>query len=102
VAGQLTGVEGYTESLGTGVLAGINLARLLQGRAPALPPPITMLGALMAYLRSADPKGFQPMNANFGLLPPLEPPCRDRARKKALLAERALEAMRAFAAEVCA
>jgi methylenetetrahydrofolate--tRNA-(uracil-5-)-methyltransferase len=102
VAGQLTGVEGYTESLGTGLLAGINLARLLQGRSPALPPPTTMLGALMAYLRDADPKGFQPMNANFGLLPPLEPPCRDRTRKKALLAERALEAMRVFAAEVSA
>ena len=100
VAGQLTGVEGYTESLATGLLAGINLARVLRGGAPALPPPTTMLGALMAYLRDADPKGFQPMNANFGLLPPLEPPCRDRARKKALLAERALEAMRAFAAEV--
>ena len=102
VAGQLTGVEGYTESLGTGLLAGIYLARLLQGREPALPPPATMLGALLAYLRNADPKGFQPMNANFGLLPPLEPPCRDRTRKKALLAERALEAMRAFAAEVSA
>jgi len=102
VAGQLTGVEGYTESLGTGLLAGINLARLLQGREPALPPATTMLGALLAYLRDADPEGFQPMNANFGLLPPLEPPCRDRTRKKALLAGRALEAMRAFAAEVSA
>ncbi|MGD0991584.1 MAG: methylenetetrahydrofolate--tRNA-(uracil(54)-C(5))-methyltransferase (FADH(2)-oxidizing) TrmFO [Gemmatimonadales bacterium] len=99
IAGQLTGVEGYTESLGTGVLAGINLARLLGGRSPALPPPTTMLGALMAYLRDADPKGFQPMNANFGLLPPLEQPTRDKARKKAMLAERALEAMRAFARE---
>ncbi len=102
VAGQLTGVEGYTESLGTGLLAGVQLARLLRGLAPAIPPATTMLGALMAYLRDADPKGFQPMNANFGLLPPLEvpPPSKDRARKKALLAERALEAMRAFAAEV--
>lgn len=100
VAGQLTGVEGYTESLGTGLLAGINLARVLQGREPALPPATTMLGALMAYLRDADPRGFQPMNANFGLLPPLEQPCRDRARRKALLAERALEAMGAFAAGI--
>jgi len=100
IAGQLTGVEGYTESLGTGLLAGINLARLLEGGEPALPPPTTMLGALMAYLRDADPKGFQPMNANFGLLPPLEQPVRDRTRRKALLAERALEAMRAFARDV--
>jgi len=100
VAGQLTGVEGYTESLGTGLLAGINLARVLQGREPAIPPPTTMLGALMSYLRDADPRGFQPMNANFGLLPPLEQsPPRDRTRRKALLAERALEAMRGFAAE---
>ena len=100
VAGQLAGVEGYTESLGTGLLAGINLARLLRGLEPAIPPPTTMLGALMAYLRDADPKGFQPMNANFGLLPPLEQAPRDRARRKALLAERALEAMRVFAQEV--
>ena len=100
VAGQLTGVEGYTESLATGLLAGINLSRLLRGLEPALPPPTTMLGALMAYLRDADPGGFQPMNANFGLLPPLEPRERDRAKKKALLAARALEAMRAFAAEI--
>ena len=71
-AGQLTGVEGYTESLGTGILAGINLARHLDGEPPAVPPPTTMLGALYRYLRDADPKHFQPMNANFGLLEPLE------------------------------
>ncbi len=97
-AGQLTGVEGYTESLGTGLLAGINLARILEGRAPALPPPTTMLGALLAYLRDADPKRFQPMNANFGLLTPLERPPRDKQKKKAELAGRALADMRAFVA----
>ncbi|HEY3933603.1 MAG TPA: methylenetetrahydrofolate--tRNA-(uracil(54)-C(5))-methyltransferase (FADH(2)-oxidizing) TrmFO [Gemmatimonadales bacterium] len=70
-AGQLTGVEGYTESLGTGILAGINLARVLQGEAPAVPPPTTMLGALLRYLAEANPAHFQPMNANFGLLDPL-------------------------------
>ncbi len=100
VAGQLTGVEGYTESLGTGLLAGINLARVLRGEEPAIPPPTTMLGALMAYLREADSRGFQPMNANFGLLAPLDAPPQGRARRKALLAERALEAMRAFAESV--
>ena len=99
-AGQLTGIEGYTESLGTGLLAGINLARLLRGREPLLPPPETMLGALYAYLRSADPAAFQPMNANFGLLPPLAQAPRDRAAKRALLVERALAAMRAFAGSV--
>lgn len=71
-AGQLTGVEGYTESLGTGLLAGINLARVLEGKSPTVPPPTTMLGGLLRYLREADPDHFQPMNANFGLLDPLE------------------------------
>lgn len=71
-AGQLTGVEGYTESLGTGLLAGINLARRLQGLEAVIPPPTTMLGGLYRYLREADPKHFQPMNANFGLVDPLE------------------------------
>ena len=70
-AGQLTGVEGYTESLGTGLLAGINLARRLVGNLAVVPPPTTMLGGLYRYLRDADPRHFQPMNANFGLLDPL-------------------------------
>lgn len=70
-AGQLTGVEGYTESLGTGLLAGINLARRLVGNPAVVPPPTTMLGGLYRYLRDADPRHFQPMNANFGLLDPL-------------------------------
>jgi methylenetetrahydrofolate--tRNA-(uracil-5-)-methyltransferase len=89
-AGQLTGVEGYTESLGTGLLAGINLARRLCGHAATVPPPTTMLGALYRYLREADPKHFQPMNANFGLLEPLEVTERiSKDRKKQLLVERA-------------
>src|SRR5207302_7250019 len=66
-AGQLTGVEGYTESAATGILAGINLARLLVGEDPLLPPPTTMLGALYRYVHSADTEHFQPMKANFGL-----------------------------------
>jgi methylenetetrahydrofolate--tRNA-(uracil-5-)-methyltransferase len=88
-AGQITGVEGYTESLGTGLLAGINLARHLEGKPPAVPPPTTMLGGLYRYLAEADPKHFQPMNANFGLLDPLPGKVR-KADRKALLAERAL------------
>ncbi len=96
-AGQLVGVEGYTESLGTGLLAGINLARMLHGEAPMIPPPETMLGALLAYAHQADPGRFQPMNANFGLLPPLDRVVRDKQKKKALLSERALAAMRDFA-----
>lgn len=70
-AGQLTGVEGYTESLGTGLLAGINLSRRLEGKPVSVPPPTTMLGGLYRYLREADPRHFQPMNANYGLLEPL-------------------------------
>jgi methylenetetrahydrofolate--tRNA-(uracil-5-)-methyltransferase len=89
-AGQLTGVEGYTESAATGLLAGINLARLVAGEEPLVPPPTTMLGALYRYLREADPAHFQPMNANFGLVEPLETPVKDKQAKKEKLAERAL------------
>jgi methylenetetrahydrofolate--tRNA-(uracil-5-)-methyltransferase len=92
-AGQLTGVEGYTESSATGLLAGINLSRLLSGGEPVIPPPTTMLGALYRYLNEADPRHFQPMNANFGLLDDLEPPVRDKRRKRELLAVRALRAL---------
>jgi len=96
-AGQITGVEGYTESAATGLLAGINLARILAGEPPLVPPPTTMLGALYRYLREADPAHFQPMNANFGLVDPLAAPPRDKARRKELLAERALRDIEAFA-----
>ncbi len=99
-AGQITGVEGYTESAATGLLAGINLARLLAGEAPQLPPPTTMLGALCRYLREADPAHFQPMNANFGLLEPLEAPPRDKARRRERLVERSLADIDAFARAV--
>lgn len=88
-AGQITGVEGYTESLGTGLLAGLNLHRLLTGKPVAVPPPTTMLGGLLRYLREADPKHFQPMNANFGLLDPVAGG-RGRGDRRALAAERAL------------
>jgi len=96
-AGQITGVEGYTESAATGQLAGINLSRLLAGEEPLLPPPTTMLGALFRYVHTADPEHFQPMNANFGLLEPLEPPVEDKTRKRALLVERALADIDQFA-----
>ena len=99
-AGQITGVEGYTESAATGLLAGLNLARLLAGEAPLVPPPTTMLGALCRYLREAEPGHFQPMNANFGLIDPLAAPPRDKARRKERLAERALGDMDAFARAV--
>lgn len=100
-AGQLTGVEGYTESLGTGLLAGINLARRLQGKPATVPPPTTMLGALYRYLREADPAHFQPMNANFGLLEPLEIRGRvSKERKRELLVARALAEFEAWRREL--
>src|SRR6266550_4515477 len=92
-AGQITGVEGYTESSATGLLAGINLARMIEGNDPVLPPPTTMLGALYRYMREADPAHFQPMNANFGLVDDLPNPIRDKKRKREMIAERALAMM---------
>ena len=92
-AGQITGVEGYTESSATGLLAGINLSRILAGEAPVIPPPTTMLGALYRYMREADPKHFQPMNANFGLLDELPERVRDKKQKREMFAERALRDM---------
>jgi methylenetetrahydrofolate--tRNA-(uracil-5-)-methyltransferase len=98
-AGQLTGVEGYTESLGTGLLAGINLARRLEGRPAAVPPPTTMLGGLYRYLGEADPRHFQPMNANFGLLDPLPGKVRKDA-KRSLLVDRARHDFLTFLGEL--
>ncbi len=97
-AGQITGVEGYTESSATGLLAGINLARIVDGLPPVIPPPTTMLGGLYRYLREADPAHFQPMNANFGLLDDLGERVRDKRRKRELLAERALTDLRQWRA----
>jgi len=99
-AGQLVGVEGYTESLGTGILCGINLGRILGGDDPVLPPEETMLGSLLRYVHDADQKSFQPMNANFGLLPPLAHRVRDKRKKREALASRALDAMSGFVARL--
>ena len=95
-AGQITGVEGYTESSSTGLLAGINLVRILGGEAPVIPPATTMMGALYRYMNEADPKHFQPMNANFGLLDDLPEQVRDKKKKREMFAERALAAMQAW------
>ena len=92
-AGQITGVEGYLGSIATGALAGINAARLAEGREAVCPPRTTMLGALCRYISGAELESFQPMKANFGLLPELEagPRRTGKREKHALLAERALE-----------
>jgi methylenetetrahydrofolate--tRNA-(uracil-5-)-methyltransferase len=81
-AGQLTGVEGYTESAASGILAGINMSRLLSNAEPVVPPPSTMLGGLYNYLRNAPPSAFQPMNSNFGLLEPLKEYVRDKSLRR--------------------
>jgi methylenetetrahydrofolate--tRNA-(uracil-5-)-methyltransferase len=88
-AGQLTGVEGYTESAASGILAGVNMTRLLAGLDPVIPPPTTMMGGLHRYLREAEPARFQPMNSNWGLVDPLETSVRDKKQKREALGERA-------------
>ena len=95
-AGQMTGVEGYVESAASGLVAGINAARLAKGQRPLVFPRETCHGALAAYITEADSRHFQPMNVNFGLLPPLEGRIRDKKRKKEMLAERALCALEDF------
>ena len=88
-AGQITGVEGYMGNIATGLLAGVNAARVLNDEAPLKLPQTTMLGALCHYVTHADLKDFQPMKANFGILPPLESKTAKRERGAAY-AERAL------------
>ncbi len=95
-AGQMTGVEGYVESAGNGLVAGINAARLAAGEDPVVFPPETAHGALCHYITTADPEHFQPMNVNFGLLPPLAERVRDKKLKKQRQAERALASLEAF------
>ena len=90
-AGQLVGVEGYTESAAMGGLAGINAARALAGLPLVTPPPTTAHGCLVSHIALADPRHFQPMNTNFGLFPPLPSPPRDKEKKRQLISQRALE-----------
>ncbi len=98
-AGQITGVEGYAGNIATGLLAGINAARLLKGHGPLEMPKETMVGALCHYITHASAADFQPMKANFGILPPLENPGKGRRNKRqrmALYAQRALESLDQF------
>jgi methylenetetrahydrofolate--tRNA-(uracil-5-)-methyltransferase len=92
-AGQITGVEGYVESAATGILAGRNAARLIQGQPLLTLPETTMLGALVQYVAHYDGKDFQPMNSNWGIVPPLPDRIRDKKEKSRLLAERGLAAL---------
>jgi methylenetetrahydrofolate--tRNA-(uracil-5-)-methyltransferase len=94
-AGQMTGVEGYLESAATGLLAGINAARLIAKKPLVVPPPTTVLGALLSYITDPERKSFQPMNVNFGLLPPLLEPVRKKAKKE-MMARRAVADIEAW------
>jgi methylenetetrahydrofolate--tRNA-(uracil-5-)-methyltransferase len=90
-AGQLTGVEGYTESAASGILAGINLSRLLAGEDAIIPPPTTVLGGLFQYLSEAKSGHFQPMNSNWGLVEPLPKRIKNKKERRERLGERAQE-----------
>lgn len=90
-AGQLVGVEGYTDSAAMGGLAGINAACARAGLPLVTPPSTTAHGCLLSYITTTDPRHFQPMNTNFGLFPPLAARVRDKERKRQLISQRALE-----------
>ena len=92
-AGQMTGVEGYVESASSGLIAGVNVAMAVLGKEPVDFPIETALGALAHYISNASTKNFQPMNINFGLMPPLNIRIRKKREKNALIAERALKAL---------
>jgi methylenetetrahydrofolate--tRNA-(uracil-5-)-methyltransferase len=93
LCGQIAGVEGYVESAASGLMTGLYVSDLLAGGEPAPPPETTMTGAILGKLSSEDPGPFQPVNAQFGLLPPLENPRLKKDQKRAALAERALRDM---------
>lgn len=98
-AGQVTGSEGYVESAATGLLAGINASRRLAGENPVSLPRETVLGSLCYYLETANPENFQPMNASFGLVPPLDKRIRGRRARREALGRRALDALQEFTAQ---
>ncbi len=94
-AGQITGVEGYMGNVATGLVAAINMARRLEGKPDWIVPPESMLGALCHYVTHADPRHFQPMKANFGIIPPIDPPIKEKRVRYAAYVARALDAMKA-------
>ena len=93
-AGQMTGVEGYMESAASGLLAGLNAARTVKGQPPVILPRDTMMGALAGYISDPSVTDFQPMGANFGILPPLERTIRDKRERYGALAERAMHSLK--------
>lgn len=99
-AGQMTGVEGYVESAASGLLAGINAARMAQGQATLTLDPATAIGSMANYIAHTNGKHFQPMNANFGILAPLPEKIRDKKARYQALAKRALDLIDQTAVEV--
>jgi methylenetetrahydrofolate--tRNA-(uracil-5-)-methyltransferase len=91
-AGQMTGVEGYMESAAAGILAGLNACRMVRGQEPLILPRDTMMGALAAHVSTPN-ADYQPMGANFGILPTLENHIRDKKMRYAALAQRALDSL---------
>ncbi|WP_160037368.1 MULTISPECIES: FADH(2)-oxidizing methylenetetrahydrofolate--tRNA-(uracil(54)-C(5))-methyltransferase TrmFO [Paenibacillus] len=98
-AGQMTGVEGYVESAASGLIAGINAARKAKGEELVVLPETSTIGSMAHYVTNADPKHFQPMNANFGLLPALDKKIRNKKEKNEALANRALASIDEFVKE---
>jgi len=98
-AGQITGVEGYLESAASGLCAGINACRLLDGQVPLVFPGETALGALSRHIGCSETKDFQPMNVNWGLFPPLTERVKGKRERGALMAERALTVLERFSEE---
>jgi methylenetetrahydrofolate--tRNA-(uracil-5-)-methyltransferase len=94
LAGQLTGVEGYVGNIATGLVAGLNLARLLSGQPEWIAPNSTMLGALCHYVTQSEPENFQPMKANFGIMPDLENHVKTKRDRAAEYAKRAIRDMK--------
>ncbi|MCG0274600.1 MAG: methylenetetrahydrofolate--tRNA-(uracil(54)-C(5))-methyltransferase (FADH(2)-oxidizing) TrmFO [Thermosediminibacteraceae bacterium] len=97
-AGQITGVEGYIESAASGIVAGVNMVRRLKGQDPVPFPLETIIGALCNYVATADPKNFQPMKANFGILPPLKEKIKSKKERNQYYARRSIEVLKAFIA----
>ena len=92
-AGQITGVEGYMESAASGIMAGLNMARRIKGEKTVVLPETTMIGALSRYISDGSVSDFQPMGANFGVLPPIEPKIRDKKERYAALSKRSLASL---------
>ena len=95
-AGQITGVEGYMESASSGIMAGLNMVRKLQGKETLVLPETSMIGALSRYISDESVKNFQPMGANFGVLPPIEPKIRDKQERYAALSARGLKDLQEY------